>query len=349
MLRALPCPGGEACVDGSCQALAEDAGAVVCEGTDCVGEPVPLAPSCDDATQNGDETATDCGGSCPSACSVGDGCQSDADCDQGLFCSPEADRCFEAACNDGVLNGDELLADCGGGTCPGCPDGSPCSEGTDCESTVCGDDDTCSAASCNDAQRNQNETGVDCGGSCPQNCGSGQGCAAGNDCQSGVCGGLGCAEGDAQCCQAPSCTDDVTNGGESDVDCGSIACGGCPMGDSCLLNFQCTTGVCQAGRCAAAPTCTDNVQNGNETATDCGGGICGRCPDRSSCNQPEDCGNNNCFAGTCVSCGDNVQDGTETGVDCGGADPFCRRCSPGETCGSNTDCQNQFCFGGICA
>lgn len=347
----VPCASGGACVDGSCAVVApeQDAGEAECVGSDCVVEPVPLTPSCDDGERNGDETGTDCGGNCPTACSVGAGCQSDADCGAGLFCSPDGNRCLEVACNDGVLNGEEVLTDCGGGACAGCPDGSPCTEATDCASAVCGAGGTCSAPSCNDEQRNQDETGVDCGGGCPQNCGTGQGCEGGNDCQSGVCGSLGCAEGDESCCQAPSCADAVINGGESDVDCGTLACGGCPVGDSCAFGFQCSTGLCQAGNCAVAPSCDDDVQNGNETDTDCGGGVCGRCADRSSCVQPADCVNNNCFAGVCISCGDNVQDGTETGVDCGGADPFCRRCNPGERCASNTDCVSQFCLGGFCS
>jgi hypothetical protein len=140
----------------------------------------------------------------------------------------------------------------------------------------------------------------------------------------------------------------VLNGGESDVDCGTPACGQCSFGESCAINIQCNTGLCQGGVCANPPRCDDNIQNGTESDIDCGGS-CGRCPDQRSCNQATDCANNNCDpTGTCISCGDAVRNGTETGVDCGGADPACRRCNATEACQSNTDCVNQFCLAGVC-
>jgi hypothetical protein len=347
---AIPCTGGDSCIDGRCRApiAEEDASVPACVGSDCPGNepPVLLAPSCDDGAQNGDETGSDCGGSCERACGAAAGCVSDADCAAGLFCAEQTGRCTEVSCSDDVLNGDESSTDCGGG-CPGCPDGEACNTGSDCQSRVCGADSTCAAPSCNDNQPNGDETGTDCGGPCPQNCGTGGACRANNDCQSGVCGTQSCAPGVERCCQAPACDDDVQNGTESDVDCGN-ACGPCAVGDSCIIGIQCSSGLCQGGVCAAAPSCTDNVRNGTESDTDCGG-ICGRCPDQSDCNQASDCSNNNCDAsGTCISCGDTVRNGTETGIDCGGADPACRRCNPGEVCLSNTDCVNQFCVGWFC-
>lgn len=350
----LSCPAGESCVDGSCQEpppppVEPDAGTPpACSGADCPDNmPVPLEPSCDDGLQNGDETGSDCGGSCTTACGVGAGCVSDADCAAGSFCSTQSSLCVEVSCSDSSLNGSETSTDCGG-SCPGCPDGEACNAGSDCQSRVCGDDGTCAEPSCNDDQPNGNETGSDCGGPCPQNCGTGEGCEANNDCQSGVCRAQGCPQGVERCCQAPSCNDDVRNGSESDVDCGNQACGQCALGDSCTINIQCNTGLCQNGVCTNPPSCTDDILNGTESDVDCGGS-CAPCPDLSECNQAADCANNNCDAsGTCISCGDNVRNGTETGVDCGGADTACRRCNAGEVCLSNTDCVNQFCLGGFC-
>ena len=40
-------------------------------------------PPCEDGTKNGDETDTDCGGSCSSKCADGQGCSVDADCQSG--------------------------------------------------------------------------------------------------------------------------------------------------------------------------------------------------------------------------------------------------------------------------
>ena len=49
--------------------------------------------------------------------------------------------------DDGKVDGSEHGIDCGGGTCPGCPNGTPCNQGNDCATG------TCIAGTC-----------VDCGG-----------------------------------------------------------------------------------------------------------------------------------------------------------------------------------------
>jgi len=345
---ALPCPSGQVCGAGRCEAPGVvDAGG--CIGTDCPSEPVPLAPSCDDGTQNGDETGDDCGGSCPDRCGNGAGCGVDADCSAGLFCAPSSGTCASISCNDGVQNGSESAEDCGGDQCPGCADGSACGAATDCASEVCGPTGTCSAPTCADGVRNGDEAAPDCGGACPLGCDDGTTCSEDADCLSQVCNGFGCGPGPALCCQAPSCNDGVRNGNEPVTDCGSAPCALCPTGNPCLVDANCASGACVAGVCGNAPSCNDGVRNGNESSIDCGGGTCGRCPDLRTCQQDADCNNNNCDPfGICISCGDTVRNGTESGIDCGGADPFCRRCNFGEVCFSNTDCLSQFCLGGFC-
>jgi hypothetical protein len=300
------------------------------------------------------------------ACGGGNGCTG-GDCDPpvltpplpvpsddgGVGCSgedcPVAPIPLAPTCDDGARNGDEAGVDCGGGCPQPCLAGATCTVGGDCNSGVCGGNGRCAQPTCGDGVRNQGETSIDCGGNCPQNCPVGGGCSADADCQSGVCGAAACAPGVASCCQPPRCDDGVANGGESSVDCGTTACGLCPIDATCAVDAQCATGFCQGGRCQDPGTCIDRIQNGRETSIDCGGGTCGRCPDRSRCTQPSDCSNNNCDeGGVCISCGDNFLDGTETGVDCGGADPFCRRCNPGEQCRINSDCTTNFCFNGFC-
>ncbi|MBL8604016.1 MAG: hypothetical protein JNK72_18965 [Myxococcales bacterium] len=69
----------------------------------------------------------------------------------------------------------------------------------------------------------------------PRNCG-----ACGTVCSSGVC-----ANG---ACQAPSCTDRVRNGTETDVDCGGT-CAGCARCQICTTNADCQENVCANGRC----------------------------------------------------------------------------------------------------
>jgi hypothetical protein len=377
-----------------------DAGAIVitpaCEGPGCeVSSALPLDVTCGDGLLNRDESDMDCGGSCQRPCGLGARCRDDGDCESGSYCAPETGSCEAPTCTDGRKNGDELLVDCGGGLCRGCPAGTACSSASDCESAVCAaelcaaatctdaienQDETdsdcggscgpceagraclagldcesgvcsaglCAAATCTDTIKNQDETDADCGGSCDP-CGTGLVCVAPADCASRVCGALGCAAGALLCCQAPSCADEVANGSEPFVDCGNLACGGCPVGNACLLSQQCATGLCQGGRCAVPPTCTDDITNGLESDTDCGGPTCPPCQDLSDCNSAADCLNNNCDpTGTCISCGDATRNGTETDVDCGGSDPACQRCPAGRACDSNGDCATPLCVGGIC-
>jgi hypothetical protein len=74
------------------------------------------------------------------------------------------------------------------------------------------------------------ETGANCGAYCGP-CPTGQGCKVGSDCASLVCSGGTCA--------APTCTDGVQNGNETDVDCGGGTCPPCAVGKMCLQNSDC--------------------------------------------------------------------------------------------------------------
>jgi hypothetical protein len=96
-------------------------------------------------------------------------------------------------------------------------------------------------------------------------------------------------------CQAPSCTDGVQNGAETDLDCGGGGlCGACSDGKVCAANGDCTSQVCTGNVCQA-PSCTDGVQNGAETDLDCGGGgLCGACSDGQGCSVDTDCASQLC-------------------------------------------------------
>jgi hypothetical protein len=76
---------------------------------------------------------------------------------------------------------------------------------------------------------------------------------------------------------APTCTDGVKNGTETDIDCGGSCTTKCDAGRGCDKPEDCSTGVCTMGKCAAA-ACDDGVKNGTETDVDCGGN-CGPCPE----------------------------------------------------------------------
>ena len=79
----------------------------------------------------------------------------------------------------------------------------------------------------------------------------------------------------AGACVAPSCTDTLLNGSETDVDCGG-SCMGCPASAGCLVAADCLSGVCTGNICAGT-SCSDGVKNGGEIGIDCGG-PCSACP-----------------------------------------------------------------------
>ncbi len=72
-----------------------------------------------------------------------------------------------------------------------------------------------------------------------------------------------------------SCSNDVLDGDETDLDCGG-SCGPCDDGSTCAEQTDCASQVC-AGTMCQAPSCDDDVQNGDEIGIDCGGAACGFC------------------------------------------------------------------------
>jgi hypothetical protein len=69
------------------------------------------------------------------------------------------------------------------------------------------------------------------------------------------------AHGDSigRCPSGPTCTDGITNGSETDVDCGGT-CPRCATGKTCASRDDCASARCASGTCQ---TCVNNV-------TDCG-------------------------------------------------------------------------------
>ncbi len=70
---------------------------------------------------------------------------------------------------------------------------------------------------------------------------TGDSCSAGSECASGVC--------TAKKCAAPTCSDGVDNGAETDVDCGGGTCPKCPDNRSCNAPADCISGNCQGSTC----------------------------------------------------------------------------------------------------
>jgi hypothetical protein len=296
---------------------------------------------CNNGTQDGDETDIDCGGSCGTACDDGEGCENDDDCESGRC---DAGTCQPpATCDDGVQNGDETDVDCGG-TCPaGCDDGEDCIEDDDCMSMTCDPDTmTCGpSGSCDDDMQNGDETDVDCGGSCPDDCDVGEGCVEDDDCATMVCDPKS-----QTCAEEPSCTNNMVDGEESDVDCGGSECPPCDDGSGCDSDGDCASGVCdeEAGVCLPA-SCMDQTQNADETDIDCGGSCPDDCDDGEGCENDDDCISGACDEGKNIcssrACDDNVHNGDETDVDCGGSCP--NDCDDGLGCIDGDDCISQVC------
>ena len=67
-------------------------------------------------------------------CGDGKSCAGGGDCRSGV-CT--AGKCAMATCGDGVKNGAESDADCGGGMCPACGGGRACLMPADCVSGAC--------------------------------------------------------------------------------------------------------------------------------------------------------------------------------------------------------------------
>lgn len=97
----------------------------------------------------------------------------------------------------------------------------------------------------------------------------------------------------------PTCSDELQNGDETDVDCGGICPSLCPDNAGCAFPTDCQSGVCEASLCVA-PSCSDGLINGTESDIDCGGDDCTHCGAGKTCGGATDCVSDLCTAGVCV-------------------------------------------------
>ena len=95
-----------------------------------------------------------------------------------------------------------------------------------------------------------------------------------------------------------SCTDGISNGFETDVDCGGYDCIPCSLNKSCQFNNDCGQKYCNNESKCDIPSCNDTIKNGFETDIDCGGN-CTKCSNGMDCEENSDCISNYCSMGTC--------------------------------------------------
>jgi hypothetical protein len=111
--------GGVECGSPCLGCQGDSCATVPCAFGQCGGDseaPVCVPSTCFDQNQDGDETGTDCGGSCVVSCTGGP-CNQTGDCVSGDVCLSSS--CYPGACADGVSDNGELGVDCGG-PCPPC-------------------------------------------------------------------------------------------------------------------------------------------------------------------------------------------------------------------------------------
>jgi hypothetical protein len=102
---------------------------------------------------------------------------------------------------------------------------------------------------------------------------------------------------------APTSTDQIKNGDETDVDCGGPGTAPrCGTDKTCVAGTDCTDKICTSGHCAP-PSYTDTEKNGSETDLNCGGDGTKEhaCAAGKSCKVHSDCASNGCdYAGRCA-------------------------------------------------
>ncbi|MFH0869936.1 MAG: hypothetical protein V1866_02675 [archaeon] len=135
----------------------------------------------------------------------------------------------------------------------------------------------------------------------------GKKCSGSADCCTGFC--------NSSMCTAPSCTDSVTNGLESDVDCGGDCPNKCLDGSRCKSNIDCSSNYCDENGLCVVPNCDDGKENGFESDVDCGGGVCLKCTIGMKCFSPNDCESAFCDIGKCA-CDKSVDTDVDGMDDC---------------------------------
>ncbi|WNG33616.1 hypothetical protein F0U61_08245 [Archangium violaceum] len=92
-----------------------------------------------------------------------------------------------------------------------------------------------------------------------------------------------------------TCSDGLSNGDETDVDCGGSCrpCGTDSHEDTCQSDAQCPGGVCREGTCQSAPACVSDADCDASTPA-CIEGVCSRCTESAQCAGGFECREGGC-------------------------------------------------------
>lgn len=200
---------------------------------------------CTDGSISGDETGTDCGGSCE-PCASDASCSQNSDCSSGL-CNAGVCADSSSTCSNGIQDGLEAGPDCGGSCSTLCATGASCFVNSDCVTNYCDPLQSICAVHfdpCQNGQPDVGEIGTDCGGSCSTKCPVGSGCEADLDCATRNCVEFKCSE--------PLCDNSKVDGDETDTDCGGV-CDSCSTGAKCNIDEDCFQTSCVSGFCGGVP------------------------------------------------------------------------------------------------
>jgi formylglycine-generating enzyme required for sulfatase activity len=246
----------------------------------------------------------------------------------------------QGQCQDGVKNGAETSEDCGGGVCPGCPDGQWCALGRDCLSGYCGRlQPVCRSAS-GDEDR---DTIVNAEDNCPavfnldQIDSDGDGIGDACDCQGDAdCDGV--LDPDDNCLWAPNPdqanldSDDWGDACDPDIDGDNWE----NAGDTCPTLYNASPACATDGDCAhAGDSCrVDRVCSAQrDSDDDTVGDECDNCPAAPNMDQSDSDADG--IGDACESCSPDC-----AGLVCG-PDPVCGQSCGG--CDSRQRCERGAC------
>jgi len=162
----------------------------------------------------------------------------------------------------------------------------------------------------------------------------------------------------------PSCSDELLNQDETDVDCGGASCVSCGLGSACLVDFDCLSswcsdGVCTQPDCLADADCDGLDEPCKDATCDINAKSCVLEPlaDGLGCEDDDLCTSGQlCAAGACV--GGTLTDCSELDSSCGigKCEPETGECvgdaflnTEGEACDDGFVCTpNDACMAGLC-